>query len=102
MSSSYRHHVAHPVVVLVPFESGSPKEASRQRPPRYPSNQREPWRPQRNIPPRPSKAAATARWLDGVAKQEAEERVVSFLLRRPPKKRARRQYRAADDPLRHC
>ena len=75
MSESYRHHRAHAggpsntVVVFVPIEGGSPKEANRGRPAPYPSNRREPWRPATRPP---SKAAATVRLLNAIARQDME------------------------------
>ena len=66
-----RHHHARRDLVLVAvpvsFDAGSPKEAHRQRPPRYPRNSREPWRP-RTKPP--SKAERLARFLDAINRQD--------------------------------
>jgi hypothetical protein len=63
-----RHHHAQRDVVLiavpVPFEGGSPKEAKRLKPGRYPSERREAWRPQQAIPVKRGKAEALKRLLD--------------------------------------
>jgi hypothetical protein len=67
----FRHHVAHPVVVLVPFESGSPKSAREVKPREYPAQRREHWRPATRPP---SKAAATKRLIDSIVKQDQDIR----------------------------
>jgi hypothetical protein len=72
--SDYRHHVAvRTEYVFVPIEIGSPKEASRGRPPAYPHQRREAWRPAQH-PPRLSKAQRTAKFLDAMWRREAEAR----------------------------
>jgi hypothetical protein len=63
---SYHHHVATRPVVLV---IGSPAPLNRAKPPRYPSTQRQPWRPA-DKPPRLSKAEALKRLLDEFRRQD--------------------------------
>ena len=79
--SDARHHHAHapaviivPVPILAPFEGGSPESIRQTKPPRYPSERREAWRPARAIPGRKGKAERIARWLDGWAKQDRDVR----------------------------
>jgi hypothetical protein len=74
--SDYRHHRAHaggPAdtrIVFIPVPvAGSPKEAARSRPPKYPANQRQPWRPATRPP---NKAQRVANFLDAVTRQGAE------------------------------
>lgn len=72
--SDFRHHRAsQPTVIFVPvpYEIGSPKEANRHHPPRYPSNQRQPWKPAQTIPTRRSKGGATLELMRRIAEQEA-------------------------------
>jgi hypothetical protein len=63
---SYHHHVATRPVILV---IGSPAPLNRAKPPRYPSTQRQPWRPA-DKPPRLSKAEALKRLLDEFRRQD--------------------------------
>ena len=56
------------------IEGGSPKSIRQTKPPRYPSERREAWRPARAIPGRKGKAERIARWLDGWAKQDRDVR----------------------------
>ena len=78
MSDTYRHHRAHAggpadtriVFIEVPV-AGSPKVARTAKPGQYPSNQRQPWRPATRPP---SKAERTARFLNSVARQDADIR----------------------------
>jgi hypothetical protein len=74
MSDSFRHHRASRDVqiVLVPYEIGSPKEGRRLRPPRYPSNPHEPWRPQRYIPA--TKAQRLGEFMRRVQQQTEDAR----------------------------
>lgn len=51
--------------------AGSPAPLNQAKPPRYPSNQRQAWRPQRSIP---SKASASKRLLDSIIENEAAAR----------------------------
>jgi hypothetical protein len=71
---AYRHHRAHAgetriVIVPVPLEAG-PQYGRVTKPPAYPSNRREAWKPAQGIPAR-SKRAATADLLRRIAEQEA-------------------------------
>jgi hypothetical protein len=79
----YRHHHAHapgPAIIFVPVPvAGSPAPLNQTKPPRYPSTQREAWRPQRSIP---SKANATVRLLDAIVRNEAAAR--QMLTPQPP------------------
>jgi hypothetical protein len=71
-----RHHVARPVVVLVPVPcGGSPQPIRTVKPGKYPSTQRAPWRPQRSIPTN-GKAAATKRLLDAINRNDAAARAM--------------------------
>lgn len=84
MSDSYRRHVAtrrEIVFIEVPV-AGSPKEGRRGKPGRYPSNPREPWRPQRDIPAKPNKADALRRFLEQVNRQNEEVRAFMAEARR--------------------
>jgi hypothetical protein len=74
-----RRHRAHaggpPSIIFVPLPvAGSPKTLREVKPGSYPSNQRQPWRPQQAIPHRASKAERTVRFLDGIARQDADIR----------------------------
>jgi hypothetical protein len=58
MSENFRHHRASREIVFVAVPvpaAGSPAPLNQAKPPRYPSTQREPWRPAQH-PPRRSKA----------------------------------------------
>jgi hypothetical protein len=67
---AYPHHVAHPAVIFVEVPvGGSPTPLHRGKPPRYPSTQRQPWRPA-DKPPRLSKAERLRRLLDEFRRQE--------------------------------
>jgi hypothetical protein len=72
-----RHHRAqrggppNTVVVFVPIEGGGIKETKRAKPPGYPSNRREPWRPASRPP---SKGAAALNLLRNIARQERDVR----------------------------
>ncbi len=73
MSGDYRHHHApRPSIVFVLPEAGSPKEARRPPPPRYPSDKRQPWRPQRAIPPnrKAEGVMLSRRWRKGSPSQQ--------------------------------
>jgi hypothetical protein len=76
MSEAYRHHRASqeivivPIAIPVPYEIGSNKVLREVKPGPYKHAQREAWRPQRDIPPRPGKAARLKNWLDAIARQE--------------------------------
>jgi hypothetical protein len=77
------HHRAkrdvHPSVVFVAVpEAGSQKFAREVKPNKYPANQREHWRPKRDIPRPPGKAERLARFLDSIAEQD---RTVREMLR---------------------
>jgi hypothetical protein len=80
MSDDYRHHRAH--IVLVPYpvpveveapEAGSPK-IGRIMKPRYPSRPDRPehWRPAQQPPRRLTKAERLVRFVDAIARQDAE------------------------------
>ncbi len=63
------------VFVAVPTpQAGSPKEAGRARPPAYPANQREAWRPQTRPPSKGSKGAATLELMRRIQRQDQEVR----------------------------
>ena len=68
--TDYRSHTATRPVILV---IGSPEPQRHGKPPRYPSNQREHWRPAQH-PPRLSKAERVARFLDAVKNQDQNVR----------------------------
>jgi hypothetical protein len=77
MDRDHRHHRAHapaPIVVFVPFESGSPAWLDRNRPGEYPQQRREPWRPQRSIPVKQRKAQRIVEIMRELAEREAEAR----------------------------
>jgi hypothetical protein len=75
-----RHHRVSREIIFVPVPvAGSPAPLNRSKPPRYPSTQREAWRPQRSIP---SKANASKRLLDAIVRNEAAAR--QMLTPRPP------------------
>ena len=69
MTENFRREI---IFVTIP-EAGSPKVAREAKPPHYPSNQREHWRPQRAIPGS-RKAKATQRLIEGIARQDASVR----------------------------
>jgi hypothetical protein len=74
MSDDYRHHRAHaPAVIIVPvpvpMEIGSNRVLREVKPPKYPHNSREHWRPAQH-PPRLTKPQRLAKWLDGWAQQD--------------------------------
>jgi hypothetical protein len=78
MSDTYRHHCAHAGetrIVLVPVEVpvAGPQFGRQPKPPAYPSNRREAWKPAQGIPVR-SKRAATVELLRRICQQEAEAR----------------------------
>ena len=83
--TDFRYHRASReiIIVPVPYEIGSPKEGRRGKPGRYPSNPREPWRPQRDIPTKPNKAEALRRFLERVNRQNEEVRAFMAEARRP-------------------
>jgi hypothetical protein len=69
MSDSYRHHVAtrrEIVFIEVPV-AGSPKEGRRLRPPRYPHQERQAWRPSTRPP---TKAERLNRFLRDLAEND--------------------------------
>ena len=74
---SYRHHHAHapgPIVVFVPFEGGSPAPLHRGKPPAYPRQEREAWRPARSIPVKQRKAQRLIEIMRDLGQREAEAR----------------------------
>jgi hypothetical protein len=73
MSDSFRHHRASREIILVPVPVAGPDYGRQHKPGRYPSNQREPWRPQRAIPDR-GKGKVLVEFLRRVQKQDAEIR----------------------------
>jgi len=79
----HRHHRAsrdvQVIIVEVPV-GGSPAPLHRGKPPRYPSTQRQPWRPA-DKPPRLSKAEATKRLLNEFRRQD---QIVSEMLKPSP------------------
>jgi hypothetical protein len=70
--TDFRHHRASRdvQVVLVPVPVAGPAFGRQPKPGRYPSNRREAWKPQRDIPAKPNKAERMKRFLDGVRRQE--------------------------------
>lgn len=64
--TDYRSHTATRPVILV---IGSPEPQRQGKPPRYPSNQREHWRPAQH-PPRLSKVERVMRFLDATNRQD--------------------------------
>ena len=68
--------------LIVLFEGGSPKPEHARRPPRYPQQQREAWRPQRAIPPKRSKAEALRKLLEQMSRQNEEIRAFMTKARR--------------------
>jgi hypothetical protein len=63
-----RHHRVSREIIFVPVPvAGSPAPLNQAKPPRYPSTQRQAWRPQRSIP---SKANATVNLLRQIAANE--------------------------------
>jgi hypothetical protein len=78
MSDARHHHASRDVAVVfveVPV-GGSPKEANRQPPPRYPRNSRQPWRP-RTKPP--NRKAEGLRRLFG--EFERQDRIVREMMK---------------------
>jgi hypothetical protein len=66
-----RHHRASrdaQIVFILPFEGGSPKEAREVKPPRYPSDRREPSRPRTTPPNR--KIEAPRRWREDIRRRD--------------------------------
>ena len=83
MSDSYRHHVAtRREIVFIEVPVAGPDYGRRGKPARYPSNPREPWRPQRDIPAKPNKAEALRRFLERVNRQNEEVRAFMAEARR--------------------
>jgi hypothetical protein len=63
-----RHHRVSREIIFVPVPmAGSPAPLNQAKPPRYPSTQRQVWRPQQTIP---SKACASKRLLDSIVRNE--------------------------------
>jgi hypothetical protein len=81
MTSDYRHHVAHPVIVFV---GGSPEPQRQPKPPAYKRDQRKPWRPATRLPNR--KVDGLPRLLDGIHRNEEAAR--EMLTPRPDLMRA--------------
>ena len=71
MAEYYRSHTATRPVILV---IGSPEPQRHGKPPRYPSTQREHWRPQRAIPVKQRKAERMIEFIRRVQKQDNEVR----------------------------
>lgn len=72
MADDRRHHRASREIIFVPVPvAGSPAPLNQTKPPRYPSTQRQAWRPQQTIP---SKASASKRLLDAISRNEAAAR----------------------------
>jgi len=70
----YRHHVARPAVVFIEVPvGGSPAPPNQAKPPRYPHQHRESWRP-RTKPP--SKAEALRRLLDAINRNDEAARAM--------------------------
>jgi hypothetical protein len=72
MSGNWRRHRARrdaPVILLI----GSPETIRQTKPPRYPRDERRPWRPQRDIP---NKAEKLARFLDAMRQNDATARSI--------------------------
>lgn len=71
MSNNFRHHVAHPAVIFVLPEAGSPKSARTVKPNQYKHDQREAWRPRTKPPSEPEKLV---RFLDNVHRNDQAAR----------------------------
>jgi hypothetical protein len=68
MSDSYRRHVAtRREIVFIEVPVAGPAFGRQPKPARYPSQQRQPWRPATRPP---SKAERLVRWLDQCRRQE--------------------------------
>ena len=61
------------IFVPVPYEIGSPKTVREAKPPRYPSDRREHWRPAQQ-PPCRTKGEATKRLIERMGQQDADIR----------------------------
>ena len=70
----FRHHHAVRVIFVKTPAAGSPKVARTAKLGQYPSNQRQPWPPRQAIPHRASKAVRIVRFLNGIARQDADVR----------------------------
>jgi hypothetical protein len=82
MTSDYRHHRVSREIIFVPVPvAGSPAPLNQAKPPRYPVQHHQPWRPAHRPP---SKAAATVRLLRSIAENEmaAREMLTPQALRR--------------------
>jgi hypothetical protein len=71
MADDCRHHRAVQIVFVETPQAGSPEPLKWAKPPRYPVQHHQPWRPQRAIP---SKASASKRLLDAIIENEAAAR----------------------------
>ena len=78
MSDYHQHRAVQvvlvPIPALMPMEIGSNKVLREVKPPSYPSDRREAWRPARAIPGRRGKAERLKNFLDRWAKQDADIR----------------------------
>ena len=84
MTDDRRHHVAtrrEIIFVEVPV-AGTVRETHRAKPPAYRHDQRQPWKPQRDIPAKPNKAEALRRFLERVNRQNEEIRAFMAEARR--------------------
>jgi hypothetical protein len=82
MTASFRHHRASREIIIVPVPVAGPAFGRQPKPGRYPSNPREPWKPQRDIPAKPNKAEALRRFLERVNRQNEEVRAFMAEARR--------------------
>jgi hypothetical protein len=74
MSDSYRRHVAtRREIVFIEVPVAGPAFGRQPKPPRYPSNSREPWRPATR-PPKLSKAERLVRFLEDMHKRTEDAR----------------------------
>jgi hypothetical protein len=90
MVENFRHHRAsrdvQVVIVLVPFEGGSPAPLHRGKPPRYPSTQRQVWRPRTRPPSKQRQAERIVKLMRELDRRAEDAR--SMLTPRPDLMRA--------------
>ena len=97
--SDARHHRAgrDTQIVLVPYpvyESGSPETLRQSKPPKYPRQGRDAWKPATTPPRRESKAQAVKRLYENIARQECDVRSYLDDMRRVSAERRREQAEA--------
>ena len=82
MADDRRHHRASREIIFVPVPvAGSPAPLNKAKPPHYPRQAHQPWRPAHRPP---NKASATVRLLDAISRNEqaAREMLTPQALRR--------------------